>query len=76
MPIMDGPATIKVLMKMNPALKIIAASGITTNDAVARASGEGVKHFVSKPYTAESLLCILKTCLDETRRQRTGTSDS
>lgn len=63
MPVMDGPATIKVLLKMKPDLKIIAASGIATNDAVTKAAGQGVKHFVSKPYTAESLLNILKDCL-------------
>ena len=63
MPVMDGPATIKVLLKMKPDLRIIAASGITTNDAVTKASGQGVKYFVSKPYTAESLLHILKECL-------------
>ncbi|MEN3941913.1 PAS domain S-box protein [Prosthecobacter sp. SYSU 5D2] len=63
MPVMDGPATIKVLRNMNPELKIIAASGISTNDAVAKATSLGVRHFVSKPYTAESLLLVLKDCL-------------
>lgn len=65
MPVMDGPATIKVLRNMNPAVKIIAASGISTNEAVNKAAGQGVKHFVSKPYTAESLLKVLRRCLDE-----------
>lgn len=63
MPVMDGPATIKVLRNMNPALKIVAASGISTNDAVTKATGLGVRHFVSKPYTAESLLRVLHECL-------------
>lgn len=65
MPVMDGPATIKVLLNMNPELKIIAASGIATNDAVARASALGVRNFVGKPYTAESLLTVLHKCLQE-----------
>ncbi|TDU73037.1 PAS domain S-box-containing protein [Prosthecobacter fusiformis] len=64
MPVMDGPATIKVLRNINPSLKIIAASGISTNEAVTKAAGQGVKHFVSKPYTAESLLRVLRECLD------------
>lgn len=63
MPVMDGPATIKVLRNMNPDLKIIAASGISTNDTVAKATALGVRHFVSKPYTAESLLRVLKESL-------------
>ncbi|SKA92254.1 PAS domain S-box-containing protein [Prosthecobacter debontii] len=65
MPVMDGPATIKVLRKMTPSLKIIAASGISTQDSVTRAANEGVKHFVAKPYTADSLLKVLRDCLDE-----------
>ena len=66
MPVMDGPATIKVLRNMNPKVKIIAASGIATNEAVNKAAGQGVKHFVSKPYTAESLLKVLQVALAET----------
>ena len=31
MPIMDGPATIHALMRINPAVKIIAASGLNAN---------------------------------------------
>jgi PAS domain S-box-containing protein len=63
MPVMDGPATIKVLKNMNPELKIIAASGISTSDAISKATTLGVRHFVAKPYTAESLLRVLKESL-------------
>ncbi len=63
MPVMDGPATIKVLLNMNPALKIIAASGISTHDSILKAESLGVKHFVSKPYTTDSLLRVLRECL-------------
>jgi len=56
MPVMDGPATIKVLLKINPELRIIAASGMNSNGMTAKATGAGVKDFVPKPYTAEALL--------------------
>ena len=56
MPFMDGPATIRALQKMNPEVKIIAASGLTAGHKSGEASLEGVKIFLSKPYTAESLL--------------------
>ncbi|HEY1173853.1 MAG TPA: PAS domain S-box protein [Verrucomicrobiae bacterium] len=56
MPIMDGPATIQVLKRLNPDLRIIGASGINANSKVAQASGLGVAHFLPKPYTAEVLL--------------------
>jgi len=63
MPVMDGPATIQVLMRMNPQVRIIAASGLNVKDMVARATNAGVKHFIPKPYTAETLLRTLHTVL-------------
>ncbi|OYW76472.1 MAG: hypothetical protein B7Z37_08540 [Verrucomicrobia bacterium 12-59-8] len=63
MPVMDGPATIHVLMRMNPQVRIIAASGLSVKDMVAKATTAGVKHFIPKPYTAETLLRMLHTVL-------------
>ncbi|MCE0499756.1 MAG: PAS domain S-box protein [Methylacidiphilales bacterium] len=65
MPILDGPATIRALMKINPAIKIIAASGLNVNVGAAKMSGTSVKHFLMKPYTAETLLKTLRAILDE-----------
>jgi len=65
MPIMDGPATIHAMMRVNPAVKIIATSGLNENSRVAKASGAGVQHFLMKPYTAETLLKTLRAILDE-----------
>ena len=65
MPVMDGPATIVALRSMNPNLKIIGSSGLPSDGDVARAAVAGVKHFVPKPYTAETLLKILAEALRE-----------
>ena len=65
MPIMDGAYTIRALIRINPTVKIIAASGLNTNDGVAKASGAGVKHFLSKPYTAGALLTVIRAILDQ-----------
>jgi two-component system cell cycle sensor histidine kinase/response regulator CckA len=65
MPIMDGAATIRALTKMNPRLKIIAASGLHANADMTKASGVGIKHFLTKPYTAGTLLKAMRTILDE-----------
>ena len=65
MPVMDGPATIKNLIELNPAVKIIATSGITANRDLALLAGKGAKDFLSKPYTAETLLTCLKQVLAE-----------
>ena len=65
MPVMDGPATIVALKSMNPNLKIIGSSGLPSDGDVAKAKVEGVKHFVPKPYTAETLLKIFEEALRE-----------
>ena len=63
MPVMDGPATIQVLRRMDPRLPIIAASGLTSNGQAAEVAGLGVQHFLPKPYTAEALLTTLRQML-------------
>ncbi|MDV2997898.1 MAG: Sensor histidine kinase RcsC [Chroococcidiopsis sp. SAG 2025] len=63
MPDMDGQTTIRILQKMNHSLKIIATSGLASNDKVAEAAGVGVKAFLSKPYTAPELLQTLSSVL-------------
>jgi CheY-like chemotaxis protein len=65
MPVMDGAALIRVLRRVNPAIKIIAASGLNANGGLAQVSGIDVKHFLAKPYTAETLLTALRARLDE-----------
>ncbi|MEZ0260442.1 MAG: ATP-binding protein [Alphaproteobacteria bacterium] len=63
MPIMDGGATIQALKKINPSVKIIAASGLDANGSVAKATEAGVCHFLKKPYTAFAVLQMLKKAL-------------
>ncbi len=63
MPIMDGPATIQVLRRFNPRLAIIAASGLSGTGHVPKVAGLNVRHFLPKPYTAESLLTVLQQVL-------------
>ena len=62
MPVMDGPSTIRVLRKMNPAVRIIAASGL---DANAHGVGLGLSHFLPKPYAADRLLTMLRQVLSD-----------
>ena len=63
MPIMDGPALIIALKAMNPRVRVIASSGLTSSGGVDRAVGEAVEHFLPKPYTADALLTILRKVL-------------
>ena len=68
MPVMDGPALIQVLRRMDPPLPIIAASGLLANEQVTKAAAFGVKHFLAKPYTASVLLKTLEELLAPRRR--------
>jgi PAS domain S-box-containing protein len=65
MPIMDGPATIHALLQINPTVKIMAASGLDTNGGEAKIAGVGIKYFLTKPYTAGTLLKSIRAILDE-----------
>jgi PAS domain S-box-containing protein len=63
MPFMDGPATIRALQRMNPRVRIIAASGLGTGHGAGEGPLEGVSVFLNKPYTAERLLKTLADVL-------------
>lgn len=56
MPEMDGHKLIRALREANPEVRIIATSGLTDEETV---RGEGVGHFLRKPYTVESLLKVV-----------------
>ncbi|NQX02276.1 response regulator, partial [bacterium] len=63
MPVMDGATTIQILKKIDPEVRIAAASGLPLSAEVARACGLDVNHFIPKPYTAEMLLAVLRQIL-------------
>jgi PAS domain S-box-containing protein len=63
MPVMDGSATIRELMKIDPMVKILAASGISEKGRLAKEAGACVRYFVTKPCTAETLLKALEVTL-------------
>ncbi len=67
MPIMDGRATIATLRKMNPAVRIIAASGLTPEASSAQSTQLGAHEFLAKPFTSETLLKTLRSVLSEKR---------
>ncbi len=55
MPVMDGQASIRAIRRVNPEVKIIAVSGLTEKDRLAKVA-DLANAFLPKPYTAESLL--------------------
>jgi len=65
MPFMDGSATIRALQRMNPNVRIIAASGLGAGQRAGEGALEGVAVFLNKPYTAEKLLKTLAQVLKQ-----------
>lgn len=65
MPEMDGSTMVQILVKMDPRVKVIAASGLSasTHDP---ALATHLRHFLPKPFTAESLLRALAETLENT----------
>ena len=65
MPFLDGPGTIRAIKRVNPAIKVIAMSGLMNAEQTAELELLGVNAFLSKPYTAEKLLTTLASVLKE-----------
>lgn len=61
MPGMDGAATIEALRRLNPRVRIIAASGLVGPEITAT----GTRHFLRKPYTARTLIEALSQVLQQ-----------
>ncbi len=68
MPVMDGPALIAALRRVEPGVRIIAASGNLATGSGEAAEPRGVECRLAKPYTAERLLAVLATLLGKTGR--------
>ncbi len=65
MPVMDGSATIQVLKRVNPRVRIIAASGLNDANTQDKALQLGARRFLSKPYNADAMLRAIREVLDE-----------
>jgi two-component system, cell cycle sensor histidine kinase and response regulator CckA len=63
MPVMDGPTTIREILRTYPSIPIIAASGLAANVGVAKAPENGVIGFLSKPFTTSELLHAVSDAL-------------
>jgi nitrogen-specific signal transduction histidine kinase/ActR/RegA family two-component response regulator len=68
MPVMDGPALIGALRRLDPKLPIIGASGLLSNGNPAAAKPEDLRIFLAKPYSAAALLTALDEVIAPCRR--------
>src|SRR5205807_686918 len=65
MPIMDGPTSIAALKEIDPAVKVIAVSGLGSEAALAKAGEDSAETFLKKPYSTSHLLATLREVLNE-----------
>jgi CheY-like chemotaxis protein len=62
MPYLDGAATIRALRKIDPRVKVIAATGLEVGGKVNNITAQ-VDAFLPKPYTGEKLLRTIANVL-------------
>jgi PAS domain S-box-containing protein len=65
MPIMDGTATIQALQQIDPQVRIICVSGLSSKPNLAAAAQLNVQASLKKPFTPEKLLTTLRHVIDE-----------
>jgi PAS domain S-box-containing protein len=63
MPVMDGLTACRALQKINPQVRIVATSGLTSNSLFTEGESIGVRAFLPKPYMIEELLDKLQEVL-------------
>jgi CheY-like chemotaxis protein len=64
MPVVDGASTVNMLRHINPSVRIIAASGLEITENDAKVATAGVYGFLAKPYTAETLVRVIREVID------------
>jgi two-component system cell cycle sensor histidine kinase/response regulator CckA len=63
MPEMDGLIAMRTLRKINPNIKLIAVSGVATQEKATIAKEIGSQAFLAKPYRTEELLLTLRSVI-------------
>lgn len=63
MPVLDGAALIYALRKIDPDVKVIAASGLKSTVQSMEPFGLGATSFLAKPFTAETMLHTIRAAL-------------
>ncbi|NCC25505.1 MAG: PAS domain S-box protein [Deltaproteobacteria bacterium] len=63
MPGMGGQRCLQELIRMNPTVKVIIASGYTANDSGKNALALGAERFISKPFQLRELAAVVREIL-------------
>ncbi|MFH1137253.1 MAG: PAS domain S-box protein [Pseudomonadota bacterium] len=65
MPGMGGPKCLEALLEIDPAARVLVASGYSDKGHVFRAAESGARDFLDKPYRLTDLLSKIRKILDE-----------
>src|ERR1017187_1022179 len=66
MPGLDGGKTIVALRHLRPDLPIVGASGLATSENREHAAANGVRHFLDKPFSVETLIRTVHAAMVKT----------
>jgi CheY-like chemotaxis protein len=64
MPVLDGPATIRALRKLDPSARFLVLSGLAEKEKLSRAVTEEGVTLLPKPYSTRSLLTAIHRVLN------------
>lgn len=64
MPVMDGAALVDTLKRINPAIKIVTASGLNVDAKTSNRPARDFQNSLIKPYTAGTMLKAIRLTLD------------
>lgn len=65
MPTMDGAAVIRLLRRMNPAVKIVIVTGMAEEEQISEAMKKNVQGFLQKPFRADKLLRAIHSVMND-----------
>jgi DNA-binding NarL/FixJ family response regulator len=69
MPGMGGKTCGEALLRLNPRVKLLIASGYSVNGRLEEPLRSGARGFISKPYDLRDLLKRVRHILDEDRKE-------
>ena len=69
MPEMGGKRCLEGLLSLDPAVKVVIASGYSADGPTKEALAAGAKGFVNKPYDIRQVLEVVRSVLDEEERE-------
>ena len=68
LPFMDGDAVFNELRVLNPEVDVVLSSGLAEQQRINAMLGQGLRGFISKPYSSQNLLAQVRSTLDAGRQ--------